>query len=159
ARGCPPRLSSRGGRSTHLSRRAEGPRMTGSLEAGRRSHGTSGRLVALGLALGLGIAPAGVARAQQASHPGQGSGVSITLKKDFIDEFADRATMATDFIVDRTAGRPHPAEADGELHIAGRAARAELATVAELTNPAKASIEFFKRLGQSDQPDTERIVR
>jgi hypothetical protein len=113
-----------------------------------------------GLASGLCVARSEQARAQvAAAHAGQGSGISITLKKSFIDEYADRATMVTDFIVDRALSHPHPAQSDGELHIAGRAAKAELATVAELTNPSEASVNAFKSLDKPGLPDAQRTVR
>jgi hypothetical protein len=81
------------------------------------------------------------------------------LKKSFIDEYSSRATMATDLIVDRALSHPHPAKADGELHIAGRAAKADLATVAELTNPAQSSVNAFKALDKPNLPDDQRTVK
>ena len=72
----------------------------------KRTCGCRGLLIPVGLALIFGVAASGTARAQRASHSGQGSGISITLKKSFIDEYADRRTMVTDFIVDRALATP-----------------------------------------------------
>jgi hypothetical protein len=124
-----------------------------------RNRDWRGILSLISLALAVSISAAETARAQPASHPGQGSGISITLKKSFIDEYADRATMVTDFIVDRALSHPHPAKADGELHIAGRAVKADLATVAELTNPADSSVNAFKGLDKPGLSDAERTVK
>jgi hypothetical protein len=124
-----------------------------------RDRGRSGLFLRAGLTLAICIAAAGRADAQPASHSGQGSGISITLKKSFIDTYADRATMVTDFIVDRALKHPHPAKSDGELHIAGRAKEAELATVAELTNPAASSVSAFEALDKDGLSDAHRTVK
>src|SRR6476659_8958495 len=77
-----------------------------------------------------------VTRAQEptASKKTQGSGITIVLAKDFIDKYANRATIKTDFRVDAVS-KVHPASKDGEVHIGGVAVEAKLAAVAELTNP------------------------
>jgi hypothetical protein len=124
-----------------------------------RNRGSWRLLPTIILASGLAIAATESARAQPASHPGQGSGISITLKKSFIDEYANRATMVTNFIVDRALSHPHPQKADGELHIAGRAEKAELATVAELTNPAESSVNAFKELDKPGLSDDQRTIK
>jgi hypothetical protein len=125
----------------------------------RLDRGWKGLLLAISLAFSVSIAAGGTAWGQMASHARQGAGISITLKKSFIDEYADRATIVTDFIVDRALSHPHPAKADGELHIGGRAIQAQLATVAELTNPAAASVNFFKNLDQPGLSDDDRTVK
>src|SRR4051794_25546686 len=81
--------------------------------------------------------------APKASHAKQGSGIRIVVSRAFIDEFADRATMKTKFAVHRMS-KVHPAKSDGEVHVAGVAEKAQLPTVAELTNPEDSSVQFFR---------------
>src|SRR4029079_1007423 len=90
-----------------------------------------------------------VTRGQEAtaSRKTQGSGITIVLDKDFIDKFADRATIKTDFRVDAVS-KVHPASKDGEVHIGGVAVEAKLAAVAELTNPDPTMVNKFRDLAK-----------
>lgn len=110
-------------------------------------------VASLGMALALILVAGGSARAQapKAAFATQGSGIKIVLDEDFIAKYADRVTMATDYIVDRVSPK-HPARQDGEVHIAGKAAEANLPTVAELTNPSDADIQVFRDLATNNNP-------
>src|SRR5262245_36440448 len=77
------------------------------------------------------------------AHARQGSGILIVISRAFVDEFADRATMKTKFAV-HSVSNVHPAQSDGEVHIAGVAEEARLPTVAELTNPEDVAVKFFR---------------
>jgi hypothetical protein len=104
------------------------------------------------------LAAGGPASAQEplAAFRTQGSGIKIVLDEDFIAKYADRVTMATDYIVDQVSPR-HPANQDGEVHIAGKAAEARLPVVAELTNPESSSIEVFRNLAARSDPADRSI--
>jgi hypothetical protein len=69
-------------------------------------------------------------------HPSAASGnITITLKKAFIAEYKNRATIdADDYVIDVAHKQPNPASKDGDLHIAGRADSIGLPIVAEIMN-------------------------
>ena len=70
-------------------------------------------------------------RGRTLSREGAGSGIVITLRNAFIDEYKDRATIDATYTID-AASKVHPPKDDGEIHIAGRAPEIGLATVAEI---------------------------
>jgi hypothetical protein len=91
--------------------------------------------------------------APKAAKKTQGQGTQIVLRESFVTEFMDRVTIQTDFRVDRV-GQRHEASKDGEVHIAGVAVKAELPTVAELTNPETQDINtFLDRASQTSAAD------
>jgi hypothetical protein len=59
--------------------------------------------------------------------------IQITLTKDFVDKFADRVTIDTNFRVDTTS-KIHPASQDGDIHVAGTAPEIGMIAVAEVMN-------------------------
>lgn len=63
--------------------------------------------------------------------------IRITLKRSFIDQFKDRATITDDCLVDKALKQPHPASEDADIHIASRCKTAGLATVVEIMNAAE----------------------
>src|SRR5262249_21996594 len=86
---------------------------------------------------------------QKAASKTQGEGTRIVLKEAFIDKYRNRVTIETDFRVDEGGSR-HTADKDGEVHIGGVAAEADLPTVAELTNPDQQDILTFHNLAGGD---------
>jgi len=60
--------------------------------------------------------------------------ITITLKKTFIDQFKNRATIEAVYTVDQAHKAPNPPAKDADIHIAGRAPEIGLATVAEIMN-------------------------
>jgi len=60
---------------------------------------------------------------------------SISLKKEFVEEFKNRVTIDTRFIIDKAHAHPNSGAKDGDMHVAGRSpADVGLATVAEIMN-------------------------
>lgn len=93
----------------------------------------------------------------EALNKKQGSGIRIVLDRSFIDEYADKTSIETDFVVHRVS-KIHPAEADGEVHISGVAEKAKLPTVAELTNPMRKDFDKFTKLAKKDD-EADRTVK
>jgi hypothetical protein len=93
------------------------------------------RVAGLGLLVALaGFAPL-ASRGQQDGDRGPKGGIQITLRRDFIDTYKDRATIEANFLVDKAHPHPNPPAKDGDLHVAGRDPKAiGLATVAEIMN-------------------------
>lgn len=60
--------------------------------------------------------------------------IRIVLENSFIDEFADRGTIAATFTIDKAHKKPNTPAKDGDMHIAGRAPQIGLPCVAELMN-------------------------
>jgi hypothetical protein len=58
----------------------------------------------------------------------------VTLRNSFIEKYKNRATISTPFRVVFAAKKPHPADQDGDLHVAGLADEVGLPCVAELMN-------------------------
>jgi hypothetical protein len=103
------------------------------------------RVAGLGLLVALaGLAP--LASQGQGGGHGPKGGIQITLRRDFITTYKDRATIDTMFTVDKAHPRPNPPAKDGDMHIAGRAPEdIGLATVAEIMN-AKFQPMAMKRI-------------
>ena len=59
--------------------------------------------------------------------------IQITLTKEFVNKFADRVTIDTNFRVDITS-KIHPASQDGDIHVAGTAPEIGMIAVAEIMN-------------------------
>ena len=114
-----------------------------------------------GVALLFGLFCTGPGGAQEpmAARKTQGSGIKLTLTRKFIDDFADVATIESDFRVDGVS-KIHKPEDDGEVHIGGVAAAAKLATVAELTNPQEAMVRAIPPRSRRTvrPPGTERSI-
>ena len=62
------------------------------------------------------------------------SSVRIVLDRAFIDQYADRVTIDTTFMVDRVGRFAHANYLDGDLHVAGRSDQIGLPIVAEVEN-------------------------
>ncbi len=79
------------------------------VSSGVKSAWFSTMIAWFGMALALISAPGDPASAQEpkAAFPTQGSGIKIVLDMDFIAKYADRATMTTDYTVDRVSPK-HP---------------------------------------------------
>ncbi len=60
--------------------------------------------------------------------------ITIQLKNDFIDKYANRATIDANVTIDATAKGPHQPAADGDMHAAGRSPEIGFATVVEIMN-------------------------
>ena len=76
-----------------------------------------------------------IAGGQQDDKFATSGNITITLKKDFITEYKNRATIdADDYVIDMAHKQPNPPAKDGDLHIAGRADSIGLPIVAEIMN-------------------------
>ncbi len=65
---------------------------------------------------------------------------TIVLKRAWIEQFKDRATIDAMFTIDHAHPRPNPPAKDGDMHVAGRAPKEiGLPMVAEIMNAADAS--------------------
>jgi hypothetical protein len=61
--------------------------------------------------------------------------IEIILRNSFIEKYKNRATINTDFLVDKAHKKPNAPSKDGDLHIAGRpSSQVGLVSVAELMN-------------------------
>jgi hypothetical protein len=98
------------------------------------------RRSALGLAIVFWLALAATALAE----------IQLTLKRSFIEQYKNRATITATFTVDKAHEHPNPANRDGDLHIAGRAPEIGLPTVAEIMN-AKSEQEAVDLIHQAEQ--------
>jgi hypothetical protein len=66
-----------------------------------------------------------------------GSAATLVLKRAFIEEFKDRATIDATFTVDHAHKKPNKPADDGDMHVAGRAPKEiGLPMVAEIMNAA-----------------------
>jgi len=62
-------------------------------------------------------------------------GGTLVLKRAWIDQFKDRATIDATFTIDHAHPRPNPGAQDGDMHVAGRAPKEiGLPMVAEIMN-------------------------
>lgn len=66
-----------------------------------------------------------------------GSAATLVLKRAFIEQFKDRATIDATFVVDHAHKKPNKPADDGDMHVAGRASKeVGLPMVAEIMNAA-----------------------
>jgi hypothetical protein len=123
-----------------------------------------GRLAALSAlalaALAAAWAPPGEAAAQKkkkAKSGAQAGGpIVIVLKKEFIEKYKDRVTIAADFNVD-TVGPIHPPKQDGDMHFSGRAEEVGLPIVAEIQN-AKSQMAAVNAVRKAAGKDPIRLT-
>jgi len=87
----------------------------------------------------------GVRFARDGAH----SGISITLKNEFIERYKNRATIATDFTVVHAHKKPNAPSKDGDMHVAGTAPQIELNSVAEIMN-AKAETDAVDAIHKAE---------
>jgi hypothetical protein len=82
------------------------------------------------------------------------SAIGITLDRDFVDRYKDRATIELTFAVDRAGRHAHPSYLDGDLHVAGRAAEIGLPIVAEVENARfeKKAVDAVHRAAEIGEP-------
>jgi len=71
--------------------------------------------------------------------------IEITLKRQFVDDFADRVTIDSNFRVDVTS-KVHSAKDDGDIHAAGTAPEIGMAAVAEVMNAKTEKAQAVKQL-------------
>jgi hypothetical protein len=78
---------------------------------------------------------------------------AITLQNSFIKQYANRATMTANCIIDHAHPKPNPPVKDGDLHIAVRSNAIGLAAVAEIMNAASepAALSLVKTKDATDQ--------
>jgi hypothetical protein len=63
---------------------------------------------------------------------------TVVLKRAFVEQYKDRATIDATFIVDHAHKHPNPPANDGDMHVAGRAQKeVGLPMVAEMVNSAQ----------------------
>lgn|SRR5690242_13156735 len=71
-----------------------------------------------------------------------GSAATLVLKRAFVEEFKDRATIDANFVVDHAHKRPNKPADDGDMHVAGRAPKEiGLPMVAEIMNAADSGVQ------------------
>src|SRR5258708_25094541 len=71
--------------------------------------------------------------------------IQITLSKDCVNKYADRATIDSSFRVD-IASKIHPASQDGDIHVAGTAPESGMIAVAEVMNAKTEKTQAVKVL-------------
>lgn len=71
--------------------------------------------------------------------------IEITLKRQFVDDFADRVTIDSNFRVDVTS-KIHSAKEDGDIHVAGTAPEIGMVAVAEVMNAKTEKTQAVKQL-------------
>lgn len=71
--------------------------------------------------------------------------IQITLSKDFVNKYADRVTIDSNFRVDITS-KIHPASQDGDIHVAGTAPEIGMIAVAEVMNAKTEKTQAVKVL-------------
>lgn len=62
--------------------------------------------------------------------------ITIVLQNGFIEEYKDRVTIQTEYVIDKAHKKPNSPKLDGDLHVAGRADEVKLPIVAEIMNAA-----------------------
>jgi hypothetical protein len=79
---------------------------------------------------------------------------AITLQNSFIKQYANRATMTANCVIDHAHAKPNPPIKDGDLHIAVRSKDIGLPAVAEIMNAASepAALTLVKTNDANDQP-------
>jgi hypothetical protein len=79
---------------------------------------------------------------------------AITLQNSFIKQYANRATMTANCVIDHAHPKPNPPIKDGDLHIAVRSNDIRLPAVAEIMNAASepAALNLVKVKDATDQP-------
>ncbi len=79
--------------------------------------------------------------------------IQITLNKDFVNQFANRVTIDTNFTVAVTS-KIHPANQDGDIHVAGTAPEIGMVAVAEVMNAKTEKNNAVKVLVDAAGSDT-----
>ena len=77
----------------------------------------------------------------------------ITLRNTFIEKYKNRVTISTPFRVVFAAKKPHPADQDGDLHVAGLGDEVGLACVAGVMNAKdfQGVVELMNKLQASEE--------
>jgi hypothetical protein len=86
--------------------------------------------------------------------------ITVALTKGFVKKYKDKATIPTDFRVDKHHNAPNPiggGSDDGDIHIAGRDSVVKLPMVAEIIN-GKRENDTFDFLMQTTAGETVPIV-
>lgn len=80
--------------------------------------------------------------------------VRITLDRAFVEQYKNRTTIDTTFVVDHAGKFAHAGYLDGDLHVAGRAEEIRLPIVAEVENAASRpeAIALVHRLAGTGEP-------
>lgn len=76
------------------------------------------------------------------------SQIEITLKRSFVEEFANRVTISSDFHVEKTSVIHAPSQ-DGDIHAAGTGSKIGMIAVAEVMNAKTEKTHAVKELKQS----------
>lgn len=71
--------------------------------------------------------------------------IEITLTREFVDTYADRVTIDSNFRVDVTS-KIHSASQDGDIHVAGTSSETGMLTVAEVMNAKTEKTKAVKTL-------------
>ncbi len=84
---------------------------------------------------------------------------SIVLKRAWIENFKDRATIDATFTIDHAHPHPNPPAKDGDMHVAGRAPKEiGLPMVAEIMNAAAAGEQGAVNTVHSDEGNGQFIT-
>src|SRR5258708_39134174 len=88
--------------------------------------------------------------------------IQITLSKDFVNKYADRVTIESNFRVDITS-KIHPASQDGDIHVAGSAPDIGMIAVPEVmsakTEITRAVTVLMQATGSAHAAKTTRATR
>ncbi len=84
---------------------------------------------------------------------------TVTLKRAFIEKFKNRATIDASLIVDHAHPHPNAPQADGDMHVAGRAQQqVGLPMVAEIMNAAAGSETAAVTAVHQDEGDNQPVA-
>jgi len=86
--------------------------------------------------------------------------ITVSLTTGFVKKYKDKATIPTNFRVDKRHDKPNPigdGSKDGDIHIAGRDSVVQLPMVVEIIN-GKMETEAFAFLKQLNEGDSVPIV-
>lgn len=79
--------------------------------------------------------------------PGLADAATLILKRAWIEQFKDRATIDATYVIDHAHPRPNAPSQDGDMHVAGRAPKEiGLPMVAEMMNAADSAVQDAVKL-------------
>jgi hypothetical protein len=89
------------------------------------------------------------------------NGMTLALRKAFVDQFRDKVTIKTTLRVDEHHPHPNDIDADGDIHMAGRDNVVLLPMVAEIVNGRneKDAMQFLVSTSKGQQVDLTGVWR
>jgi hypothetical protein len=90
-----------------------------------------------------------------------GQGMTLALRKTFVEKYKDQVTITTTLRVDKHHDRPNDVDEDGDVHMAGRDSVIKLPLVAEILNGRKErdTLDFLLSTSAGQQVETTGVWR